>query len=169
MSSADHKKKQSLEKAAFWYIFFAAGMLIFLITVFELIVNGYSLLQNYKRESNEDVGYAIRLIGAEYLEDIFRETEEVYYSTPEEIRSERFSNEYKERLIPLVDEDFMDARFVMTSCREENNLNNVSLVFVDEEHNRTVYVIDGDTDENAYLPGQWLSVEMADGNDCGNA
>ena len=162
MSVTHSKKKQSLEKVAFWNVFFAAAMLIFLMSVLEFIINGYSLLQNYKRESKEDVSYAVRLIGADYLEKIFKKTEDVYYSTPEEIRSDRFSAEYKDLLIPLVDDDFMRARFVMTACREENKLGNVSLVFVDEEHGRTIFVIDGDTDENAYLPGQWLAVDLAE-------
>lgn len=162
MSVTHSKKKQSLEKVAFWNVFFAAAMLIFLMSVLEFIINGYSLLQNYKRESKEDVSYAVRLIGADYLEKIFKKTEDVYYSTPEEIRSDRFSTEYKDLLIPLVDDDFMRARFVMTACREENKLGNVSLVFVDEEHGRTIFVIDGDTDENAYLPGQWLAVDLAE-------
>ena len=162
MSTGRTEKKQSLEKVAFWNVFFAAAMLIFLMSCLEFVINAYSLMQNYKRESNEDVGYAIRLIGTEYLEEIYRKTEDVYNSVPEEIRSQRFSDEYKEYLIPLVDDKFLNARFVMTSCREENNLQNVALVFVDEENGRTVYVIDGDTNQNAYLPGQWLSVKDAE-------
>ena len=162
MTAAKTEKRQSLEKVAFWNIFFAAAILILLMICLAVVVNTYSLMQNYKRESNEDVSYALRLIGTEYLEDIFEQTEEVYYSVPEEIRAQRFSDEYRQYLIPLVDEKFLNARFVMTSCREENNLGNVSLVFVDEEHGRTVFVIDGDTDENAYLPGQWLSVTDAE-------
>lgn len=162
MSTARPEKKQSLEKVAFWNVFFAAAMLIFLMSCLEFVIYAYSLMQNYKRESNEDVGYAIRLIGAEYLDEIYQKTEDVYYSVPEEIRSQRFSDEYKQYLIPLVDQTFLNARFIMTSCREENNLGNVALVFVDEQNGRTVYVIDGDTNENAYLPGQWLSVKDAE-------
>ncbi len=162
MTVRGSEKRQSLEKVAFWNVFFAAAILIFLMICLAFAVNTYSLMQNYKRESIEDVNYALRLIGTEYLEDIFEQTEEVYYSVPEEIRSQRFSDEYRQYLIPLVDEKFLNARFVMTSCREENRLGNVSLVFVDEEHGRTVFVIDGDTDENAYLPGQWLSVADAE-------
>ena len=146
MTANGPEKRQSIEKAAFWNIFFAAAILIFLMICLAFVVNAYSLMQNYKRESNEDVGYALRLIGSEYLEEIFKETEDVYYSVPEEIRSQRFADEYRQYLIPLVDEKFLNARFVMTSCREENRLGNVSLVFVDEEHGRTVFVIDGDTD-----------------------
>ena len=156
------EQKQSLEKVAFWAIFFGAALLILLTTLIVFFVNTISLLQNYKRESREDMNYAIRLIGTEYIERIYKETVDVYSSTPEEIRAERFSDEYRNRLIPLVDDDFMNARFVMTSCREVNELRNVSLVFVDPDTSRTVFVIDGDTNENAYLPGQWLSVQDAE-------
>ncbi len=152
------QKKQSLEKVAFWSIFFGATIFILLITVVEFFVNTVSLLQNYKRESVEDMNYALRLIGTDYLEKIYAETKDVYYSTPEEIRVNRFSDEYRNLLIPLVDDEFMKARFIMTSCREENKLENIAIVFSDEEKKRTVFVIDGDTNENAYLPGQWLSV-----------
>jgi hypothetical protein len=97
MNTARPEKKQSLEKVAFWNVFFAAAMLIFLMSCLEFIIYAYSLMQNYKRESNEDVGYAIRLIGAEYLDEIYQKTEDVYYSVPEEIRSQG-RNWLKEKL-----------------------------------------------------------------------
>ena len=163
------KKKRSLRRVARTAILLGAFIILFVEVIVLAGLFFFPTLSSYKREMDHEGAYATELIGKEYLEDIFDRTRNVYYSTPEKIRSERFSDEYIERILPIIDDEgeFGQARRVLIKCREQSEMNNVYYTFYDREDRRLVYVIDGNVSDKAYLPGQWISNEtgMVDSQD----
>lgn len=151
-----HKKKTSLQNKAFWTVLFGSIALVLLMTIIELIVLSYTVLLNYKTDTIQDLSFAISLIDQDYLDNLFAKTKEIYFSTPEEIRRQQFTDEYREYYMDLIDDDFRYYRKILENCRVEEELINVALVFPDEKNGRLVYVLDGDKVENAYFPGQYL-------------
>lgn len=156
------KKQKSLQTTTFWTIFWGAVLVVVLITGVELFLHAATIMENYKSDSSLDIRYVLSMVDQEYLENLYAKTEEIYYSLDEEERLEEFTDPYRYHFIPLVDDTFLDYREIFVKCRENEELLNVAVVFMDEVHERMVYVIDGDTVENAYLPGQWLSYENAE-------
>lgn len=159
MNVVDLKKKRSLKRVAFRAILIGAFIILFLSVLIELVLFIYPTLENYKRELNHEGEFAVSLIGQEYLEKVFEQVKDVYYSTPEDIRHDQYGDEYVGVLLPIVDEDFLNARNILTTCREHADLENVYITFFDEQYERLVYVIDGNDREHAFLPGMWLSNE----------
>ena len=153
------KKRDSLQSKAFWYLVLGAVVFLLVISPLELIMHSYTIMTNYKRESRLDLAYAVSLIDAQYLEDLYKKTKAIYDDTSEELKLDQFSDPYCEKFIPLVDDEFHSYRNILVKCREKKELVNVYLIFLDKEHDRYVFVIDGDQNEYAYLPGQWLSDE----------
>ena len=151
--------RNSLESKAFWTIVAGAAVFLLIISPFELIMHAYTIMTNYKRESRLDLAYAVSLIDPQYLEDLYKNTKEIYDKTPEELKQKQFTDEYRQIFVPLVDEQFLDYRRILVKCREEKELVNCYLIFTDEEKERFVFLIDGDKNDYAYLPGQWLSNE----------
>ncbi len=150
-------KKKSLKRVATGAILFNTLVLLLLSVLVEMVLFIYPTLENYKREMNHEGAYAATLIGTEYLEKIFARVKETYYAAPEELRQNQYSEEYTNLLYPLVDDEFMAARKILTDCREQAQMENVFITFFDQENQRLVYVIDGNAKEHAFLPGMWIS------------
>ena len=159
MKSSETKKKRSLKRVALSAILFGAIIILFLAVLVEIVLFIYPTLENYKRELTHEGDFATALIGDEYLEKVFSEVKDVYYNTPEEIRHEQYSDEYVNIIRPLVDDEFMNARNILTTCRERSKLEYVYYTFFDDVDERLVYVIDGNDRNFAFLPGMWLSDE----------
>ena len=153
------RRKRSLENKAFWFILISALVLVLIIVPFELVMHAYTIMVNYNRESKQDLAYAVSLIDEEYLENLYAETKKRYEATPEELKQQEFTDDYRNIFIDLVDDQFLDYREILVKCREQKKLVNVYLILLDEEKERFVFVLDGDKPEYAYLPGQWLSNE----------
>ncbi len=159
MQDSNDNTNHSLRKMVFGSIFLGAVIILFLAAFVEMSLYIYPTLGAYKREMSHEGEFAVELIGKEYIENIFNDVRMVYYSTPEEIRANQYEEAYINRLIPLVDDDFMVARRTLKSCRENAEMNDVFLAFFDDECQRMVVVVDGNAAEYAFLPGQWISDE----------
>ena len=153
------KNKKTLRRMALYAILLGAFVILFFSVIVEAVLFVFPTLQNYKREMNHEGEFAIELIGKDYLEDFFSEIKEIYYSIPEEDKQDCFSSKYKDyyNYSELFDENFVNARDILKACRKNTEMSNFYLSFYDEEHSRLVYVIDGNEDNHAFLPGQWIS------------
>lgn len=151
------KNKKSLERMAFYAILFAMLTILVLAIIVEYIMFVFPTMQNYKREMDHEGEFAAAMIDKEYLARFCGQVKDLYYNTPEEIRANQSGKEYIDRIIPLVDDNFADAREVLKSAREHAQMENVFLSFFDEENERLVMIVDGNVMEKAFLPGQWIS------------
>lgn len=151
------KNKKSLERMAFYAILFAMLTILVLAIIVEYIMFVFPTMQNYKREMDHEGEFAAAMIDKEYLARFCGQVKDLYYNTPEEIRADQSGKEYIDRIIPLVDDNFADAREVLKSAREHAQMENVFLSFFDEENERLVMIVDGNVMEKAFLPGQWIS------------
>jgi len=150
-------KKSSLKRMARRAILFGAFSFLIMTAIVESVLFIFPTLQNYKREMVHVGDYAYSLIGQEYVEQIYEKVKKVYYSVPDDVKEDRFSDEFKSYLIPIVDEDFLDARKILVKCRETTNIGNITFTFFDEEKENLVFVLDGNTGNKAYLPGQYIN------------
>lgn len=155
------EKQISLKTKTFRVILVVSLILILLGSMTGLALYAYGSLHNYKLESRHLISYALSLEDQAYLEKLFDETKEVYEGMPDDVRAEPFSDAFIETCIPLVDEDFDAARDILVKCREETEQKNVSFVFTDPSQSALVFVVDGDTEEWAYLPGQWIGSDLS--------
>ena len=156
------KKNLSISVKAFRAIIAGALLLIFLISLIVLGMEYFSAMKSHKREARHLMNYSMHILDSEYVEKIFRETKEVYASIPDDVKADPFSDEYMDYFWPLVDDDFFAARNVLVECRSNSENRNVFLMFTDPELNAIVYVVDGDEDDWAYLPGQWIEGDLQD-------
>jgi sigma-B regulation protein RsbU (phosphoserine phosphatase) len=157
MHNKESGQTKSLRRVVVSAILFGAVTTLILAVVVEVVLFIYPTLENYKREMDHEGDFATAIIGQDYMEDIFRRTKELYYSTPEEVRADQYSDAYTDICFTLVDEDFLKARDILQTCRIQARMDNVYFTFFDEENQRLVYVIDGNDREYAFLPGQWIS------------
>lgn len=154
-------KKRSLRVKTFRVILVVSLIMIMVGSGIGLALYAYASLHNYKSESRHLISYTMSMEDTAYLEKIFRETREVYEALPEEIRRDPYSDAFEESFRPLVDDDFFAARDILVKCRETTEQRNMFLMFTDPEHSAIVYVVDGDEEEWAYLPGQWLEEDLS--------
>ena len=154
------RKLKSLRQKVFALILIISILLLLTVNGVNFFIDYSDILKSYKRETTYYLQYAVSLIDADYLEKIFSEVSEVYSNTPEEIKSDPFSEEYRNRLYGYVDDDFWAARDILVKCRENTGLDSVSLIMPDDENERIIFVIDGYDISGAFLPGQWLSEEI---------
>lgn len=155
-------RKRSLKQKVFIMILTVSTLLFLAVNGMNFTINCIDTMRSYKRESASDLKFAVSLIDADYLERIYTQVREVYDNTPEDIKGNPFSDEYRGILTPFVDDDFWKARDVLVKCKEQTGLDSVSLLMIDEERERIIFVIDGYDISGAYLPGQWLSRELTD-------
>lgn len=155
------EKQISLKTKTFRVIVVVSLILILLGSMTGLALYAYGSLHNYKLESRHLISYALSLEDQAYLEKLFDETKEVYEGMPDDVRAEPFSDAFIDICIPLVDEDFDAARDILVKCREETEQKNVSFTFTDPSQSALVFVVDGDTEEWAYLPGQWIKSDLS--------
>ena len=154
-------EKISLKTKTFKVIVIVSLILILLGSATGLALYGYASLHNYKSESRHLINYTVSLEDQQYLEKIFKNTKKVFYSLPDDVRSKPKSGKFVDTVILLVDADYLAARDILVKCREETEQKNVSLMFTDPELNAIVYVVDGDKDEWAFLPGQWNKADIS--------
>ncbi len=154
-------KYRSLRRKAFSLILLASVILLFVISVINTIMFTISTLQGYKRETAHDMEYAVSLIDADYLEKMYLSVRKVYESIPDDIKENPYSDEYINRLQGFIDDDFWKAREVLVKCTEKTELDGISLIFTDELNDRVIFVVDGYEMENAFVPGQWISSDLA--------
>ncbi len=147
---------------ALYSILFGSFIFLMALSAVQFVISGYGIMRDYKAEARHEGEFVMSLVGQDYLERIFAETKENYASTPESLRKEQFTDEYRERCAVLLDDDFFAAREIFVKCREATEMRNIQAEFFDAENDRMVVVLDGDTPENAYLPGQWLSDEKGE-------
>ncbi len=159
MKNSSQKEKKSLQRVAIHAILLGALIFMFILSAVELVLHIYAIMGNYKDEAKHEGSFVLSLIDPVYLERIFAETKANYESTPEELRSQEFTDAYRERCAVLLDEEYFVARDILIKCREQTGMRNIQMEFYDPAYNRMVIVLDGDTPDNAYLPGQWLSDE----------
>ncbi len=164
--SKEHKKRYvSLQTKAFRMILIGSLALILAGSWAGLLLHTYSSLRHYKTEAHHLLDTMLSLQDEAYLEKIFAKTREVYDNLPEEIRSQQSSDEFFYAFLPLVDDDFYAARDILVKFRENTGQRNMFLMFMDDENDRVVYVVDGDEDKWAYMPGQWTKAETDDTRD----
>ena len=85
-----------------------------------------------------------------------KEILQVYDSTPEEIRGDGKSPEYRDKFLPTMDEMFRELQEDLRITKEELGLRNSFIVAIDEETNRMIYLIDSDPDMKTFCwPGTW--------------
>ena len=154
-------KRISLKTKTFRVILTGSLILILLGSAIGLALYGYSSLRSYKDESRHLIDYTLLLEDQSYVERIFRETKKVYGSMPEDVRRDPQSEAFMEACVPLVDEDFFKARDILVKCREGTEQKNVSYMFTDPDQSAIVYVVDGDEEEWAFLPGQWVRADLS--------
>lgn len=159
MEQASHNKNNSLQRVVLEAILFCACTILVMFIVLDgLIVIGPTL-RAYKREAKHLGNFVTSLIGNEYLEQCYAVVKDVYYSTPEEIRADQFADDYVQRIIVNIDNEYKANRNIISVCRSDAELQNIYYVFYDEEYDRMVIVFDGNERTRAFLPGQWISNE----------
>ena len=154
------KKQISLKTKSFRVILIVSLILILLGSMTGLALYAYGSLHNYKSESRHLINYTLSLEDQEYLEKKFSQTREVYENMPDEVRADPKSESFVEACLPLLDKEFFAARDILVKCREETEQKNVAFVFTDPSHSALVYVIDGDEEAWAFLPGQWIKADL---------
>jgi sigma-B regulation protein RsbU (phosphoserine phosphatase) len=154
-------KSKSLQQKAFRMILTAAAALLFVVGGINFVITTITTMQGYKRETAHDMRYAVSLIDAEYIENLYHKLWERYNTIPEEIRNNPYTEEYVEYVMEFVDDDFWKARDILEKCRIETELENVCLLLPDTTRKRLIYVIDGYEVKHAYFPGQWISEEYS--------
>ncbi len=159
MKQASQNKNNSLQRVVLEAILFCACTILVMFIVLDgLIVIGPTL-RAYKREAKHLGNFVTSLIGNEYLEQCYAAVKDVYYSTPEEIRADQFADDYVQRIIVNIDNEYKANRNMISACRSDAELQNIYYVFYDEEYDRMVIVFDGNERSRAFLPGQWISNE----------
>ncbi len=154
------EKKVSLKIKTFRVIIIVSLIMLLLGSSTGLSLYGYAWLHNYKTESRHLIDYSLSLEDQAYLEKIFRETKKVYRGMPEDVRANPQSDAFMDACYPLVDDQFFAAREILVKCRERTEQKNVSYMFTDPDQSAIVYVVDGDEDEWAFLPGQWIKGDL---------
>jgi sigma-B regulation protein RsbU (phosphoserine phosphatase) len=101
----------------------------------------------------------------DYIEKVFKETREIYYSMPPELHEEFYQeieDVHKSCFGSLADADYNRAKELMAVFQKNAGAVNMMMFFPDPEADNLVFVLDGDTGEYAYPPGGWLKYDDAD-------
>ncbi len=152
-------KVRSLKITAYKMAAVAAVALMVMISAITFLMLGKTTMQNYKTEANHEMAYAVSMLDVSYIEELKRNTDEIYRSLPENIQSEPFVEEYVSYFLHLTDDErFVEAKRILGLCRETTGLYSVSILYADKEKERIIILIDA-FDENSYFPGQWISRE----------
>ncbi len=152
----------SLQVIAFRSILTLSAILILLTGMITILNNFISTMRSYKRETAHIMEYVVSLIGTPYLEKVYDTTKQKYYNIPDDIAQDEYSSEYISYFSDIIDDDFWNARDLLTLALEKNGFDCIAFIFPDVERQRGVFIIDGYDIESAYAPGQWLSAEDID-------
>lgn len=155
----------SIKRVAAIAILIGALMFMFLMIVIEAVFLFFPTMRDEKKDAAAEIEYVTVLIEHNYLTGLSDKVKEIYYNTPEEIRKDQYSANYRDLYISLLNEDYLDARYYLYKCREYTWIHNVVLAFYDEEYRRLVCIVDGNTNDEALLPGQWLSTDAGEVDD----
>ena len=153
-------KKRPLQRVVFLAIFIGASIFMLLLNTLSLIQNVRGIFRNFKREARHEATYALSMLDMEYIEKLFKDVQETYYNTPEDIRHDQYGDEYQNLIRPFASTpEYAAARKVLNNCQVHADLNNIGLFFLDQENKRFVIVLDGDLPERVTMPGEWISDE----------
>ncbi len=159
MKTAEGNNKRTLERVVGKTVLFGVIFFLILLLVIEALVFFIPSSRLYKREMKREGDMVIALVGREYILETFSKARDIYYSTPEKIRAERFSKEYKDIILTMVDDEYRERRNLISTCRVAAGIEDIAFVFLDEEMERLVFVMDGNDKNKAFLPAQWISNE----------
>ena len=157
MAKSKPKPKRSLKRQVLQAIFLSIIILLLITIWIGFRFYLYVALRNYKDTMSGYASYTLAQMDLDYIEEAFDKTKKIYDSLPEEIRQDPFTEEYKSHFLHLLDDNYYDAREILVTCRESTGITNISYGFYDQDHERLVLVIDGDTADYFYLPGQYIS------------
>nr|MCR5626075.1 serine/threonine-protein phosphatase [Lachnospiraceae bacterium] len=129
------------------------------ISMVGFVLFGYTLMKRYKEFTIKDNNYVLSLLDKEFLKSIYETTLTNYNERPAEYENQPLSEDYAYYLLDRLEftDEFWKSRDIVVSYREQEELSNFALGFLDEEKQRFIYVLDGDKDEYAYIPGQYIS------------
>ena len=157
-----YKKNGSLKRVVVSAALIGALIFLCIITNIEALLIYFPTMSAYKREIEHGGRYVMNLMEEPYLVEYIQTVKEVYESTPEEIRQDEFSDEYKEVLVNLLDKKFWQKRELLSRYRENAGMSATMIAFLDEQNERLVVVIDGSELDGAFMPGQWISNEIGE-------
>ncbi len=157
MENQNMRKKGSLGKAINRHL--VLGMLIIMILslILAIILIIIPSMGLYKRELRHEGAMVTALIGKDNVIRAIEDAKEIYYSTPEEIRSDQFSEEYINIILAGLADDYEENKDLVITCGREAELKKIYYTFYDEEYHRAVIAINGFSDTGDLLPGQWIS------------
>ena len=159
MRKKTEKKARSLKRVTYTGIFVCVFILQIFMSAMGLRLYINSNARSYKYYLNNLTSFALSLMDMDYVEEVFEKTKSIYNAMPEEIKADPFTEEFKAYFWPLLDERYYANRHILSECREHTNVSNIYMGFYDEENKRLVLVLDGDTKEYFYIPGQYIADE----------
>ncbi len=136
------KKRTSLRRMVLTTILLGAFIFFVVLILVEMLLFIFPTMQNYKREMRHEAAYIMNSLDMDYVYEIFDTTKAVYYGNPEEVRVNQLEDEYRNQLIPLVDESFMTARRFLMDCKDVTDMTNIFFAYFDDEYERLVMVVD---------------------------
>ncbi len=150
---------QSVEKTIVRGIILVALLLTFSSSLSGIVQHSITVLTYYKNEVRHDVNHLRIIMSDDDLRWLYHETMRIYESCADKYDEETaFTEEYRDLYKEVVeDERYKRCREFLTQARESDGLQNISLIFNDNERKRTVFVVDGDVEKYKYYPGQWVS------------
>ena len=156
MERETKKKRGSLRRAI--NIHLLVGMLIIMVLsmVLAVILVTIPSMGLYKRELWHESSMVTAIMGKDKVADAMKNAMEIYYSTPEEIRSNQFSEVYADRIHSMMSDDYRVNNDLVIKCGREAELLSIYYIFYDEERNRAVMAINGLGEDEELLPGQWI-------------
>ncbi len=145
---------KSLKKKAYKVFLTWSVILMLLIGMVGFVVQAYAALRNYYSETGHIKNYLISLIGEDYIASVFERTKELYFDTPEEVRSDPDSEAYLDVFSSIYNDDhYHAANEAVRKCQDAVGASELALVFFDEENSRMVEVFHADRNERSLHPG----------------
>ncbi len=155
-----NNQKKSLERAVSKTLIMGMiGMLMITGTML-FVLCPYMAIKSIKRDTDSDLIYIMSLMDADYLEDVYKRTKDIYYGMSDAEQADPFSDGFKEHFRQIINETgYKKARNILHKCKDTQGYGEIAFCFYDEENRRMVFVVDGDCDMYYYIPGQWVSEE----------
>ncbi len=161
----DNRRYVSLRTKAFRAILAGSLILIMTFSTIGLLLHIYVSLRHFKSEARHLMYSMMAVQDTDYIEKIFKETREIYYSMPPELHEEFYQeieDVHKSYFGSLDDEDYKRAKEILEVFHKNVGAVNMLMFFPDPEADNYVFVLDGDTGEYAYPPGGWLIFDNTD-------
>jgi sigma-B regulation protein RsbU (phosphoserine phosphatase) len=161
----DSRRYVSLRTKAFRAILAGSLILILTFSTVGLLLHAYVTIRQFKNEARHLMDSMMTVQDMDYIENLFKETREIYYSMPPELHEEFYQeieDVHNSYFGSLADEDYKRAKEIMAAFHKNVDAVNMLMFFPDPEANNYVFVLDGETDEYAYPPGGWLKFDDED-------